>query len=151
MTILLVEDNLPDIEITRRAFAAGHVKQDLMIVRDGEEALDYLHRRGRFTDPTTSPRPGLILLDLNLPKIGGVDVLKAIKSDPRLKTIPVVVLTVSQREQDIARSYDLGVNTYIQKPVEFQDFVRVVNAVQEYWTVIATLPPDDSRLPETIA
>lgn len=141
VTILLVEDNVQDVEITRRAFAKGRVRNDLMVVRDGEEALDYLYRRGKFQDPNASPRPGMILLDLNLPKIGGLEVLQKIKSDESLKTIPVIVLTVSQREQDIVRSYDLGVNTYIQKPVEFDGFMRVVNTVHDYWILIATLPP----------
>lgn len=141
VTILLVEDNLQDIEITRRAFAKGRVKNDLMVVRDGEEALDYLYRRGKYRDPDSAPRPGMILLDLNLPKIGGLDVLRQIKNDESLRTIPVIVLTVSQREQDIVRSYDLGVNTYIQKPVEFDAFLRVVNTVHDYWILIATLPP----------
>ncbi len=141
ITILLVEDNLQDIEITRRAFAKGRVHNDLMVVRDGEEALDYLYRRGKFQDQGSSPRPGMILLDLNLPKIGGLDVLQQIKNDESLKNIPVIVLTVSQREQDIVRSYNLGVNTYIQKPVEFDNFMRVVNTVHDYWILIATLPP----------
>ncbi|MBI3608110.1 MAG: response regulator [Nitrospirae bacterium] len=147
VTILLVEDNLQDIEITRRAFAKGRVRNDLMVVRDGEEALDYLHHRGKFHDPATSPRPGMILLDLNLPKVGGLEVLQQIKQDDHLKTIPVIVLTVSQREEDVVRSYDLGVNTYIQKPVEFDSFMRVVNAVHEYWILIATLPPSSGVAP----
>ncbi|MFZ5876697.1 MAG: response regulator [Nitrospirota bacterium] len=141
VTILLVEDNLQDIEITKRAFAKGRVRNDLLVVRDGEEALDYLYRRGKFQDPASSPRPGMILLDLNLPKVGGLEVLQRIKQDDSLKSIPVIVLTVSQREQDVVRSYDLGVNTYIQKPVEFENFMRVVNTVHEYWVLIATLPP----------
>lgn len=141
VTILLVEDNLQDIEITRRAFTKGRVKNDLTVVRDGEEALDYLYRRGKYRDPDSAPRPGMILLDLNLPKIGGLEVLQQIKNDESLKTIPVIVLTVSQREQDIVKSYDLGVNTYIQKPVEFDTFLRVVNTVHDYWILIATLPP----------
>jgi CheY-like chemotaxis protein len=141
ITILLVEDNLQDIEITRRALAKGRVGNELMVVRNGEEALDYLHRRGKFQDPNASPRPGMILLDLNLPKVGGLEVLQQIKKDESLKAIPVIVLTVSQREQDIVRSYDLGVNTYIQKPVEFDNFMRVINTVHEYWVLVATLPP----------
>jgi CheY-like chemotaxis protein len=141
VTILLVEDNLQDIEITKRAFAKGRVHNDLIVVRDGEEALDYLYRRGKYQDPASSPRPGMILLDLNLPKVGGLEVLQRVKRDESLKSIPVIVLTVSQREQDIVRSYDLGVNTYIQKPVEFENFMRVVNTVHEYWVLIATLPP----------
>jgi CheY-like chemotaxis protein len=139
--ILLVEDNVQDIEITQRAFAKGRVRNELTVVRDGEEAIDYLYHRGKYQDPATSPRPGMILLDLNLPKVGGLEVLQQIKKDAQLKQIPVIVLTVSQREEDVVRSYDLGVNTYIQKPVEFDNFMRVVNAVHEYWILIATLPP----------
>ena len=139
--ILLVEDNVQDIEITQRAFAKGRVRNELTVVRDGEAAIDYLYHRGKYQDPATSPRPGMILLDLNLPKVGGLEVLQQINKDDHLKQIPVIVLTVSQREEDIVRSYDLGVNTYIQKPVEFDNFMRVVNAVHEYWILIATLPP----------
>ena len=136
-----MEDNVQDIEITQRAFAKGRVRNELTVVRDGEEAIDYLYHRGKYQDPATSPRPGMILLDLNLPKVGGLEVLQQIKKDAQLKQIPVIVLTVSQREEDVVRSYDLGVNTYIQKPVEFDNFMRVVNAVHEYWILIATLPP----------
>jgi CheY-like chemotaxis protein len=139
--ILLVEDNVQDIEITQRAFAKGRVRNELTVVRDGEEAIDYLYHRGKYQDPATSPRPGMILLDLNLPKVGGLEVLQQIKKDDQLRPIPVIVLTVSQREEDVVRSYDLGVNTYIQKPVEFDNFMRVVNAMHEYWVLIATLPP----------
>ncbi|MCG3116374.1 MAG: response regulator [Candidatus Manganitrophus sp. SA1] len=139
--ILLVEDNLQDIEIARRAFAKGRVKNELIVVRDGQEALDYLYRQGKYKDPASSPRPGMILLDLNLPKVGGMEVLQQIKKDEALKSIPVIVLTASPREEDVVRTYNLGVNTYIQKPVEFDNFMRVVHAVQEYWIVIASLPP----------
>jgi len=138
--ILLVEDSLQYIKITRRAFDKGHLKNKLTVLRDGEQALDYLFRRGEFTDPLTSPRPGMILLDLNLPKIGGLEVLRQIKKDDKLRAIPVVIMTSSQRDEDVVRSYDLGVNTYIHKPVNFEDFMRVVHAIQEYWIVIATLP-----------
>lgn len=141
MNILLVEDSLHDIEITRKAFAKGQLKSELKVVRDGEEALDYLHNRGRFRDDAMFPRPGMILLDLNLPKVGGLEVLQQIKEDAHLRSIPVVVMTVSEREEDVIRSYDLGANTYIHKSVAFEDFMKVVNAIEEYWIVIATLPP----------
>jgi len=140
MTILLVENNVQDIEITRRAFAKGEVRSDLVVTRDGEEALDYLHRRGKFQDPRTSPRPAVILLDLNLPKVGGLEVLQQVKRDESLKAIPIIVLTVSQQEEDVIRSYDLGVNTYVQKPLEFDEFVRVINTIHDYWSLVATLP-----------
>ncbi|MFQ5597282.1 MAG: response regulator [Nitrospiria bacterium] len=140
MKILLVEDSLHDIEITRRAFSKGRLNIEIKVVRDGEEALDYLYRRGRFQEYASSPRPGLILLDLNLPKIAGMDVLQQIKADRDLRSIPVIVMTVSLREEDIVRSYDLGANTYIHKPVEFEHFMQVVSAIQEYWILTSTLP-----------
>jgi chemotaxis family two-component system response regulator Rcp1 len=135
--ILLVEDNPNDIEITRRALEKGQVKNELTIARDGQEALDMLfgHALGEAS------LPGLILLDLNLPRVDGREVLSRIKSHPELRRIPVIVLTTSTREEDVVRSYDLGVNTFISKPVRFEDFIKVVTAIQEYWIVIATLPP----------
>ena len=135
--ILLVEDNPNDIEITRRALEKGQVKNELTIARDGQEAIDLLfgHAEARAS------LPGLILLDLNLPRVDGREVLSRIKTDPELRRIPVIVLTTSTREEDVVRSYDLGVNTFISKPVRFEDFIKVVTAIQEYWIVIATLPP----------
>ncbi len=134
--ILLVEDNPNDIEITRRALEKGQIKNELTIARDGQEALDIL-----FGSRSKTSLPGLILLDLNLPRVDGREVLSRIKGDPELKRIPVIVLTTSTREEDVVRSYDLGVNTFISKPVRFEDFIKVVTAIQEYWIVIATLPP----------
>ena len=135
--ILLVEDNPSDIEITRRALHRRRVTDELTVARDGQEALDILFGRGNDEVPKTS----LILLDLNLPKVDGREVLEKIKADPKLRRIPVIVLTASTREEDIARCYDLGVNTFITKPVRFEDFIKVVTTIKEYWTVIATLPP----------
>jgi CheY-like chemotaxis protein len=137
--ILLVEDNPDDVEITRRAFRKGRVANDLHVVRDGQEALDFLYREGDFRIDT--PRPDLILLDLNLPKVNGIEVLQKIKTRDGLSTIPVIVLTVSGREEDIITSYELAANTYIQKPVEFDKFVDAMEALGEYWFVIAELPP----------
>ncbi len=135
--ILLVEDNPNDIEITRRALERGQVKNELTVARDGQEALDILFQKVAGDGSL----PGLILLDLNLPKVDGREVLSRIKTHPQLKRIPVIVLTTSTREEDIVRTYDLGVNTFISKPVRFEDFIKVVSAIQEYWIVIATLPP----------
>jgi two-component system, chemotaxis family, response regulator Rcp1 len=132
--ILLVEDNPQDVEITRRALEKGQVKNRLTVARDGQEALDILEAI-KSDDP-----PALILLDLNMPRLNGIEVLQVIKSDPNLRRIPVIVLTTSTREEDIVRAYDLGVNTFISKPVRFEDFMRVVMTIQEYWILIATLP-----------
>jgi CheY-like chemotaxis protein len=137
ISILLVEDNPDDVEITRRALEKGRVRNELTVARDGQEALDIL-----FAAKNGERRcPGLILLDLNLPKVDGREVLEKIKADPKLKRIPVVVLTVVTREEDIVRSYDLGVNTFISKPVGFEEFIKVVTTIKEYWLLIATLPP----------
>ena len=133
--ILLVEDNPHDVEITVRALERGRVKNRLTVARDGQEALDFL-----YGDEGDGSRPGLILLDLNLPKVDGHEVLKQIKGDPRLRRIPVIVLTASTRDEDVVKSYDLGVNTFISKPVRFEDFVKVVTTIHEYWIYIATLP-----------
>jgi len=136
VNILLVEDNPNDVEIMERALKKGKIQNQLTVARDGQEALDILQGRRNGT-----PKPGLILLDLNLPKVSGHDVLHEIKADPSLQQIPVIVLTASTRDEDVVRSYKLGVNTFVSKPVAFEDFLRAVSAIQEYWLVIATLPP----------
>jgi CheY-like chemotaxis protein len=132
--ILLVEDNPHDVEITQRALAKGRIRNEMVVASDGQEALEAL-RGGE--DNTL---PVLILLDLNLPRVDGLTVLREIKSEPRLRSIPVIVLTASSRDEDIVRSYDLGVNTFITKPVEFEEFVKVVAAIETYWLYVATLP-----------
>ena len=134
--ILLVEDNPHDVEIMTRALKKGQVTNELVVARDGQEALDILH--GHAADG--AELPGLILLDLNLPRISGLEVLESIKKDPELKRIPVIVLTTSKRDEDVVRSYELGVNTFITKPVAFEDFIKVVTTINEYWIIIATLP-----------
>ena len=136
VSILLVEDSPDDVEITRRALERGQVKNHLLVARDGQEALDILFSR-RDTDGAL---PGLILLDLNLPKVDGREVLEKIKSDPKLRRVPVIALTSSTREEDVVRTYDLGVNTFISKPVKFEDFIRVIATIRDYWILIATLP-----------
>jgi CheY-like chemotaxis protein len=133
--ILLVEDNPHDVEITTRALVKGQIRNRLTVARDGQEALDMLCDMKAKGDG-----PGLILLDLNLPKVSGIEVLQKIKTDPATRRIPVIVLTTSTREEDVVRTYDLGVNTFISKPVRFEDFLKVVATIQEYWIFIATLP-----------
>jgi CheY-like chemotaxis protein len=109
-------------------------------VKDGEELMDYLHRRGNFADPERSPFPGIILLDLNMPRKDGREALKEIKTDPALRKIPIIILTTSKAEEDILRSYDLGVNSFIRKPVQFEDFVEMVKILGRYWFEIVELP-----------
>ncbi len=133
--ILLVEDNPHDVEITVRALERGQIRNRLTVARDGQQALDLLAELG-----AKGELPGLILLDLNLPKVSGIEVLQAVKGDPGLRPIPVIVLTTSTREEDVVKTYDLGVNTFITKPVRFEDFIRVVTTIQEYWILIATIP-----------
>ena len=133
--ILLVEDNPQDIEITMRALRKKQVKNQVLVARDGQEALDIL-----FPSNGNSSNIGLILLDLNLPKVSGREVLERIKQEPNTKSIPVVVLTTSTRDEDVARTYDLGVNTFITKPVVFETFMEVVATIRDYWIVVATLP-----------
>lgn len=139
--ILLVEDNLDDVTITKKALKEAKVINKLYIVRDGQEAVDFLQHTGPYQDHATSPTPGLILLDINLPKLTGVEVLARIKADPALKRIPVVMLTSSKREEDVVKSYDGGCNSFIQKPVEFERFVELVKQVGLYWGLLNVMPP----------
>jgi CheY-like chemotaxis protein len=143
--ILLAEDDLGDQELTTRALKEGKIENELYIVKDGEEALDYLFRRGRYTDPKTSPRPDLFLLDLNMPKLDGRQVLEQIRSIHELRNIRVVVLTTSHQEEDITRSYDLGVHSYITKPVNLDQFFNMIRALEEYWLQIVVLPTKDDK------
>ena len=135
--ILLVEDNPGDVRLTREAFRDGRVSNNLNVVADGVEALAFLRRQGAYDD---APRPGLVLLDLNLPRKDGREVLEEIKSDPALRRIPVVVLTTSEAEADILRSYDLNANCYITKPVDFEQFLLVVKSIEQFWLTIVQLP-----------
>ena len=143
--ILLVEDNPDDVEITQRALGKIRLANRLHVVRDGEEALKFLRHQGEFEDHAESPRPDLILLDLNLPKVNGKEVLAAIRHDENLATIPVIMLTASSRDEDVVESYRLGTNTFIQKPVEFDKFLHALDVIGEYWMVIAKLPPNADR------
>lgn len=138
--ILLVEDNPDDVELTRLAFEEAQLANTLTVVRDGAEALDYLFARGRYADRDPQDLPSLVLLDLNLPKLDGREVLQAIRNDERTRALPVVVLTTSAEPFDVEASYTLGVNSYIQKPVDFNQFVWAVKQVGLYWLVLNQPP-----------
>ena len=135
--LLLVEDNPGDIRLTEEALKDGPVRVNLSIAKDGVEAVEFLNRRGSFKD---APRPDLILLDLNLPRKNGREVLAEIKADPDLRQIPVVVMTTSKSEQDIERAYELNANCYITKPIELDDFLAVVHSIEDFWLTKAMLP-----------
>jgi chemotaxis family two-component system response regulator Rcp1 len=135
--ILMVEDNPGDVRLTREAFKDGRVWNRLHVVEDGIAALDFLHRREPYGD---APRPDVILLDLNLPRMDGREVLAAIKGDPSLRVIPVVVLTTSQAEEDVLRAYHLNANCYITKPVDLAQFIRIVQAIEDFWLTVVRLP-----------
>ena len=140
--ILLVEDDPEDQRLTRRAFSASKLRNEVYTVSDGEESLDFLYHRGTYATPGTAPRPDMILLDLNMPKLDGRAVLSKIKQDPKLRSIPVVILTTSSQEEDIARSYELGVNSYITKPVRMEGFIEAVKALEHYLFNLVVLPND---------
>ncbi len=141
-TILLVEDDPGDQELTRRALQQDVLRTDLRIVSDGKEALDYLRREGAFTNPEDSPRPDLILLDLNMPRIDGRQVLERVREDPSISRIPVIALTTSDEEEDVVRSYALGCKSFIKKPIEVETFIQTIRELQHYWFELVTLPPD---------
>jgi len=142
ITILMADDDADDRQMTKEAFEESHLTNDLRFVEDGVELLDYLQRRGKYSDPASSPRPGLILLDLNMPKKDGREALKEIKADPRLKPIRVVILTTSKAEEDIFRTYNLSAASYIAKPVTFAALIDVVKTLGKYWLEIVELPTD---------
>ena len=137
--ILLVEDNPGDVRLTVEVLKDARVRNNMHMVNDGAAALAFLRRQGEYAD---APRPGLILLDLNLPKKDGREVLAEIKTDPNLRRIPVVVLTVSKDEVDILKSYDLHANCYITKPINLEQFITVVRSIEDFWLTIVKLPPD---------
>ncbi|MFC6827025.1 response regulator [Halopelagius fulvigenes] len=136
--ILLVEDNPGDVRLTQEAFKEGQIRNDLHVVRDGEAALDYLYQRGEYED---APRPNLILLDLNLPKVSGMEVLDEIKDDKSLRRIPTIILTGSKAEEDIIRGYELQSNAYLTKPVDPDQFIGLVRSFEEFWFTLVQLPP----------
>jgi two-component system, chemotaxis family, response regulator Rcp1 len=135
--ILLVEDNPGDVRLTQEAFKDARMQVKMSVVMDGEEALNYLHRRPPYENAT---RPDIILLDLNIPKKDGREVLQEIKNDPVLRYVPVVVLTTSNAEQDIVKTYNMNVNAYINKPVDFERFFDIVQKIEEFWLMTAILP-----------
>lgn len=141
ITILIAEDDPDDRLLAQEALQEGRLANDLQFVRDGEELLDYLHRRGEYADKP-APRPGVILLDLNMPRKDGREALTEIKHDPDLRRIPVVVMTTSKAEEDILRTYDLGVSSFIIKPLSFEGLVEVMKTLEHYWFEIVELPPD---------
>jgi DNA-binding response OmpR family regulator len=142
--ILLVEDNPHDLELTLIALSKSQLANEVVIARDGAEALDYLHRRGQYVDrPVGSP--AVVLLDLKLPKVDGLEVLKEIRTNSNSKSQPVVMLTSSKEEQDLVRSYELGVNAYVVKPVDFTEFVRAISDLGIFWAVLNEPPPGSRR------
>lgn len=140
ITILIADDDAEDRMLAEDALKGSRLVNDIRFVEDGEELLDYLHRRGKYSDPDNSPRPGLILLDLNMPRMDGREALEHIKRDPELRRIPVVVLTTSKAEEDIYRTYDLGVNSFIIKPVTFESLVNIMRVLERYWFEIVEIP-----------
>jgi two-component system response regulator len=139
--ILLVEDNDDDVQLTLRALRQNHVVNKVEVVRDGREALDFLFAEGAHEGRAAADLPQLVLLDLKLPKIGGLEVLTAVRADPRTRRLPVVILTSSKVESDLAASYDLGANSYIRKPVDFTQFIEAVRQLGLYWLVLNEAPP----------
>ena len=145
ITILMADDDRADRMMAEEAMEEAKLINDLRFVVDGQELMDYLRREGKYDDPSTSPRPGLILLDLNMPKKDGRKALEEIKADEDLKRIPVVVLTTSKAEEDVLRSYDMGSNSFITKPVTFEGLVEVMRSLSNYWFEIVKLPDRDER------
>ena len=143
--ILLVEDNPDDVELTLRALKQYHVKNQINVVRDGAEALDYLFTTGAYADRDTTTMPAVVILDLKLPKVDGLEVLQRMRGDKRTKLVPVVVLTSSKEEQDMINSYKFGANSYVRKPVDFTQFVEAARQLSLYWLVINEPPPKKGR------
>jgi two-component system response regulator len=134
--ILMAEDDEHDIVATKRAWKKHHIANPLYIVNDGEECLDFLHRRGEYSEPGTAPRPGIVMLDIKMPKMDGLAVLKQIREDDELRHLPVIILTTSKAEEDRISGYDLGVNAYIVKPVGFDSFSEAVKTISLFWQLV---------------
>jgi len=142
--ILLVEDNQDDVVLTLRAFKRSHLMNPIAVARDGIEALDFLFARGVHADRASAPLPTIVILDLKLPKLDGLGVLKAIRADPRTQYLPVVILTSSKEEQDLVSGYALGANSYVRKPVDFTEFLEAVKVLGIYWLMMNEIPPKSS-------
>ncbi len=139
--LLLVEDNPDDVELTLRALRMQNVTNEVVVARDGTEALDYLFATGSYAGRDVSELPVVMMLDLNMPKVGGLEVLRRVRADERIKRLPVVVLTTSSEEQDLAMSYDLGANAYVRKPVEFVQFAEAIKQLGQFWLLLNQPPP----------
>jgi CheY-like chemotaxis protein len=137
MTVLMAEDSEHDVRAVQRIWAKSGIRNNLMVVRNGEECLDYLLRRGAYVEPSSSPRPGVLLLDINMPKVDGFEVLNRIRESPELRRLPVVMLTTSSREEDRVRSYDLGANAYMTKPVGMEKLTQSLIAFNVFWELVA--------------
>jgi CheY-like chemotaxis protein len=140
-TILLAEDNPKDVELTMEALSENNLANQVVVVKDGVEAMEYLRYEGNYKQ-RTHENPAVLLLDIKMPRMDGIEVLKAIRSDDKLKTIPVVILTSSREESDLIKSYELGVNAYVVKPVDFKDFIYAVKKIGIFWALINELPPE---------
>ena len=140
--ILLVEDNPDHVMLIKTILEENNFLNEIYVVTDGQEALDYMYHRGKYADESKAPRPGLILLDLKLPKVDGFEVLSQLKSDPELKSIPIIILTTSSQDEEIVRGYALGANSYVAKPVKFSEFAEKIKNLQLYWVLVNTLPKE---------
>jgi CheY-like chemotaxis protein len=143
-TILLAEDNPKDVELTLEALAGSNLANHVTVVRDGVEAMEYLRREGKYKE-RHSGNPAVLLLDIKMPRMDGIEVLRAIRNDSSLKMLPVVILTSSREEKDLIMSYELGVNAYVVKPVEFKDFIEAVNHLGVFWALVNELPPETGK------
>jgi len=141
--VLMADDDEDDCLLSKKAWEKAKVGNPLRFVHDGQELLDYLRHKGKYSDPASAPRPAVILLDLNMPRMDGRTALKHIKEDKELRSIPVIVMTTSKAEEDVVRTYDLGVNSFVTKPLTFDQLVQNINTMMEYWLVLVRIPKSD--------